>query len=70
MKYYPVTCKVGGAATPGYPCFFRRPEVEQALGQDDFFPRAAVVNIIDIGGIIYAYKNAGEARLTLGDRPQ
>lgn len=70
MKYYPVICRVEGAATPGYPRFFQQPEVEQALGQDDFFPREAAVNVVDVGGVLYAHKDAGEPRLTLGDRPQ
>lgn len=70
MKYYPVTCRIDGVTVSGYPRFFQQPEVDQALGRDDFFPRSAVVDVIDLGGRRYAYKNAGEARIILGDRPQ
>lgn len=70
MKSYPVTCKIGGVPVAGFPRFFKQTEVDLAMGQDDYFPRTAAADIIDLGGKRYAYKNAGEARLILGDRPR
>ncbi len=69
MKRYPTTCKVDGQKVADYPRFMPQVDVDQAIDQDNVFPVGAVVDVIDLGGVIYAYKDAGEIRLTRGTRP-
>jgi len=69
LEMYPVTCKVSGQKVSGFPCFMKQVDVDQALAQDNVFPVGAVVKVYALGGGIYAHKQAGEIRLTLGDIP-
>ena len=68
MTSYPVTCKIEGASVEGFPRWIAQVDVDQAISEDDIFPLASVVDVIGSRGVLYAYKNAGQKRLTLGVR--
>ena len=63
MKY-PVTCKVAGVPAEGYP---RMMSLEEAM-QPGQFPSQSVVDVIGVGGVRVAYKDPGQAGLTVGPR--